>query len=135
MKPADLYFLSRKLKAVAESAQRTRSMLPMAQALVLEESSRKPGISVGDIATMHGMAQSLVSGAVQELVDKGLLTATPDSVDRRRTSLTITAAAEKHVAQDAIDALEGALSKLNAREQKSARAGLELLLRALGRKP
>jgi DNA-binding MarR family transcriptional regulator len=133
MKPADLYFLSRKLKAVAERAQRTRSQLPMAQALVLEEAAHKPGVSVGEIAHTHGMAQSLVSGAVQELVEKGLLVASPDQKDRRKTSLTITIAGEKHVSSDAVDALLGALDKLNARDQKSARAGLDLLLRALGR--
>ena len=134
MKPADLYFLSRKPKAVAETVQRTRSMLPMAQALVLEEASRKPGVSVGDIALTHDMAQSLVSGAVQELVDKGLLAASPDSKDRRKTSLTITPAGEKHVSNETLDGLDGTLSKLNARDQKSARAGLDLLLRALGRR-
>lgn len=131
MTPADLYFLSRKLRALAETSQRETSALPMAQALVLEEAVHKPGISVGEIAALHGMAQSLVSTAVMELVDKGMLTASPDAGDRRRTSLVATSAAK--ISTPRANALEGALAKLSARDRKTAQTGVALLLRALGR--
>jgi hypothetical protein len=140
MDAASLYFLARKLKAVAlADLHAAAPSLPLAHAVVVAEAARQPGITVGEIAARHAMAQSLVSTAVLALQGTGAIRASPDPADRRRTVLelgrsTITRHPEAARVEPA-DALGAALGSLSARDRAAVMRGLNLLERALKAPP
>lgn len=132
MDAASLYFLSRKLRALAQ-AKRPGS-LSLAEAVVLATArASTKGTHVGEIVARHGMTQSLVSTAAMSLERKGLLRAHPDPSDRRRTLLVVTGVDAKRTTVDESDALAPALARLSSAERKAVSRGLAVLLRALSR--
>ncbi|MFI9381186.1 MarR family winged helix-turn-helix transcriptional regulator [Kutzneria sp. NPDC052558] len=56
---------------------------------VLEDVLKHPGSAVTEIQARTGFAQSHVSASVARLRERGLIVATPDPQDRRRTRLTL----------------------------------------------
>ena len=65
------------------------TVLTAGEIAVLEDVLKHPGSVVTEIQARTGFAQSHVSTSVSRLRERGLLTASPDPEDRRRTRLTL----------------------------------------------
>jgi DNA-binding MarR family transcriptional regulator len=62
---------------------------------IVEDLADHPGSSIGDIARRTGLAQSLVSNTVAMLHERGVVAASRDDRDRRRTVVHITPDAKR----------------------------------------
>lgn len=77
---------------------------------VIADVFKHPGSSVQDIRARTGFVQSHVSTSVQRLRERGLLRATPDPADGRRTLLELTDRARRAVRERATRPAEQAVS-------------------------
>lgn len=93
---------------------------------VIADVFKHPGSSVQDIRARTGFVQSHVSTSVQRLRERGLLRATPDPADGRRTLLALTDRAHRAVRERAGRPAEQAISAALA-DPARARRVVELL--------
>ena len=98
--------------------------------------SRFPGISAGELAALLHLHPSTLTGVLDRLVRRGLLSRQTDPADRRRALLWVTAAGRR------VDRLRGgtieasvraALARLTPARLDAARAALETLVQGLDR--
>ncbi|BAJ32656.1 MULTISPECIES: helix-turn-helix domain-containing protein [Kitasatospora] len=93
---------------------------------VISDVYQHPGSSVQDIRARTGFAQSHVSTSVARLRERGLLDATADPADGRRTLLSVSALARGYVRARATRPAEPLLAKALADPAQAQRAA-ELL--------
>jgi DNA-binding MarR family transcriptional regulator len=60
------------------------------QATLLWQIKRRPGIGVGELATLEGVSQPAMSGHIDRLENAGLIIRERSSIDRRRVGLALT---------------------------------------------
>jgi DNA-binding MarR family transcriptional regulator len=91
MRAADLHRLARRLREAALRATSDPGEPPASygEVAIIEDVSRNPLSSVGDVATRTGLAQSLVSRLVTRLCEGGILVRSHDALDRRRTLVSV----------------------------------------------
>ena len=114
MKKADYEFLAafrRELRQFFAFSERVAQAtgLPAQQYQALLAIKGYPGrdqVTVGELARELLVAQHSASELADRLVDKGLLTRSPDQRDRRRTLLALTAEAEAVLGRMALTHLE-----------------------------
>ena len=124
----------RGLRSKAETIERGLKV-SAAQLFVLSELAQIPDQSVKDLAAVTMTTHSTVSQVVGQLIEKGLVTRTPDPADGRRSVLRLTRQGTKLVkrAPRAIqeDLIEG-FGKLRPAERRGLVIGLEKWLVAAG---
>ncbi len=135
MDAGDLYYVARKLRALAEQALGAGpgqvDSFPLYHQLVLGEVAESRGSTILEIATRLSLSQSMVSTAVAALRGQGLLVTENDATDRRKVrvmpSERLAAWIETRLRRDAEEVLEPALVGLPARDRKSVLRSLALL--------
>ena len=90
-----------------------RMGISLAQLFVLQQLSERPAQSLNDLAERTATHQSSVSVVVRRLVERGLVSRTPSSTDKRRIEIDVTqagrdllAGAPVTVSMQLMDALE-----------------------------
>jgi MarR family transcriptional regulator, organic hydroperoxide resistance regulator len=104
------------------------------QRLVLKIVSQFPGLSARDLAHIVRLHPSTVTGILQRLVGKGLLTRRPDPIDGRRVQLRVRARARRFTGRAAgtiESAVERALANVSGRQLGHARQVLSAIVEAL----
>ncbi len=96
------------------------------QALVLRIMSLKPGISAGQIAELLHVHPSTLTGILQRLEQRGMVTRKDDPADGRRTLLNLSAKGRKVVTGKASPS-ESAIKKVLAKMPGKVDAARELL--------
>jgi len=91
--------------------------------------------SVSGLADARNISRPAVSNGVDALVQKGLVARTPDQVDRRRISLSLTP--EGNVLLDSVfqntrDWMKSGMADLSPEELDAAVRGMEVLQRMIG---
>jgi DNA-binding MarR family transcriptional regulator len=61
----------------------------------LDVIDQRPGLTAGELATAVGLSPGAVTTAIDRLEDRGLVTRTRDSADRRRVTLELTPEAKR----------------------------------------
>lgn len=90
MNVADLYYVTRKLRALVEQIIVPREHLqelPLYHVVVLRDIVEFPGSTVQEISRRLSLAQSMVSKVAAEARERGWVAAEPDSSDRRKLRL------------------------------------------------
>ncbi len=96
--------------------------------------SRFPGISAGELAGLLHVHPSTLTGVLDRLVRRGLLSRRPDPDDARRALLRVTASGRRvgRLRAGTIEAgVRSALARLQPAQLAGARAALETLAQAL----
>lgn len=91
--------------------------------------------TVSDLADARNISRPAVSNGVDALVQKGLVARTPDQEDRRRISLSLTAAGNAlldSVFQNTREWMKASMVDLSAEELDAAVRGMEVLQRMIG---
>lgn len=135
MDSGDLYYVARRLKALAEAALGAREgqveATPTAHQLVLGVVLSSPGSSIGEMARGLGLAQSAVSTAVARLRDRQLVLTEIDAGDRRVTRVSpaprLAAWAAAHLHADAAEVIGPLLVDRSMRERQRVSDGLAIL--------
>ena len=141
MNVGDLYYVARRLKALAEQALGAApgqiDRVPLYQQLVLGDVLASPGSTIVEITERQSMAQSMVSKAVATLRDQGLLDTETDPADRRRVrvmpSRRLAQWAQGHLHPDAEEALAPLIAGLSARDRSCVLRAVALLHRSFKR--
>jgi DNA-binding MarR family transcriptional regulator len=94
MNGIELYVLGRRLMKLGEAAMPAAGFrrLPSSVQLVLVDIGDHPNSSISGVVGRTGLPQSAVSEAVARLVKAGVVTASTDPDDRRRTLVRVKAA-------------------------------------------
>lgn len=94
-----LYRVARLLREVALTAtsDANEPAAPLALVAITDDIAQHDATTVSEIAGRTGLAQSLVSRTVVRLRDAGVAETRTDDADRRRTCITISAAARSEV--------------------------------------
>ena len=135
MNAGDLYYLGRRLKALAEAAlgaqEGQAEAVPVAHQLILGAVLESPGSSIGDMARSTGLVQSAVSSAVVALREQQLVVVEPDANDRRvtrvRPALRLAAWAADRLHTDAEHVLAPLLIERSVAERRRVSEGLAVL--------
>ena len=102
------------------------------QMRLLQEVVARPGPSIKDLAANLAMTQSTVSGIVDRLVDKRVLTKRPHPGDRRAVEVWPAAAVERFMAEDRaafVNApVAGVMDRLSPQEQAVVLEACRLLM-------
>jgi len=112
--------------------------LPVSELEVMRLLTRRPGLSVNDVARELGMRPSNVSAAVRSLVARGTLRRRPDAADGRvvRLDPTREALAARDRREDAwggvLDEVLGVLGRTERAHLVAALPALQLLAERLG---
>lgn len=140
----ELFRVARVLREVALQAARDPGAAAPSKGIVLvtDDIARHDNTTVTEIAARTGMAQSLVSKVVAQLHDGGVVDATVDQSDRRRTRLRLTDLARTQVLPErahrpVTDALRQQLPGLDDETLARVEATLEQLAHSLrsGQRP
>ena len=91
MNASRLHWLARQLRAVAlaVTANAGDERISAGELAIIEDVASHPVTSVGEIAARTRLAQSFVSRVVATLREAGVFVTAPDSVDRRRSLVSI----------------------------------------------
>ena len=135
MNAGDLYYLGRRLKALAEAAFGAQEgevdAVPIAHRLILGAVLESPGSSIGDMARSTGLVQSAVSSAVAALREQQLVLVEPDGNDRRVTRVRpaprLAAWAADRLHADAEHVLAPLLAERSVAERRRVFDGLAVL--------
>ncbi|KLU58753.1 MarR family protein [Peptococcaceae bacterium CEB3] len=104
------------------------------QMRVMTEVVARPGVSIKEISSCLAMTQSTVSGVVERLINKGILTKRSNSHDKRAVQIYPTEAVVHFLRQDRLEfvneAVLAALGRLTPAEQALVIQGLHLLATA-----
>jgi DNA-binding MarR family transcriptional regulator len=106
--------------------------LPMAQVELLMSLQDNGSARVGQLADDLRLAQSTVSGLVQQLVEAGLAERSPDAQDRRASSVSLTAAGSDLLATWRLvheERIATALDRLPAADRQAITAAVPALFR------
>jgi DNA-binding MarR family transcriptional regulator len=141
MDAGDLYYLGRRLKALAEVAFGAQEgevdAVPASHRLILGAVLESPGSSIGDIACSTGLVQSAVSSAVAALREQQLVLVEPDANDRRVTRVRpaprLAVWAEDRLHADAEHVLAPLLAEWSGAERRRVFDSLALLHEAFVR--
>lgn len=120
---------------VAAGAAEGLALVPM-EARALGFFARQPGATAQDLVDHAGRDKAQVARLVKGLVERGLLAAAPDPADRRRQTLTLTAAGqrfERRMAAERRRIERAALAELSAAEVAQLERSLAAMLQALDR--
>jgi DNA-binding MarR family transcriptional regulator len=104
------------------------------QVTLLIQIHKTPGVGVRELAAREGVSAAAMSRAVDRLERAGLVSRTPDAVDRRRHGLTLTAEAEsvlRSVKRRRTAWLARRLEALPPADRDAVAAALEPLARLL----
>lgn len=135
MNAGDLYYLGRRLKALAEAAlgaqEGQAEAVPVAHRLILGAVLESPGSSIGDMTRSTGLVQSAVSSAVAALREQQLVLIKPDAKDRRVTRVCpaprLAAWAADNLYTDAEHVLAPLLAERSVAERRRVVQGLAVL--------
>ncbi len=126
------------LRAYMEDSGGLHLTAPQLQALnILSQSFRenRGGMTVRDLSERMGLAQSTVSGVVERLEGKKLVTRQADPSDRRCTRITLTEDVKAYLGraglQRRLSPLVNALQRATGEEREAISAGLSILQRLL----
>jgi DNA-binding MarR family transcriptional regulator len=99
MRASDLHRLAHRLREAAMVATADPGEPPASygEVAVVEDVSRNPRTTVGDVALRTGLAQSLVSRLVARLSQGGILVTERDPADGRRTLVSVDLNAREEV--------------------------------------
>lgn len=128
-----LWSIEHRLQATSKRME-ARLGITGPQRLVLRIVSRFPGISAGDLAQVVHLHPSTITGVVQRLVSKGLLTRERDPQDSRRIRLQPRRAAARYTRRSSgtvEGAVAGVLRRVPAARLRHARRLLEEIGAAL----
>ncbi|CAA7602231.1 MarR-type HTH domain protein [Acididesulfobacillus acetoxydans] len=104
------------------------------QMRVMTEVVARPGVSIKEISSDLAMTQSTVSGVVERLINKGILSKRSNSRDKRAVQVFPTEAVVQFLQQDRLEfvneAVLAALDRLTPAEQALVIQGLHLLAAA-----
>jgi DNA-binding MarR family transcriptional regulator len=96
------------------------------------------GLALKDLSAEVGLSHSTVSGIVDRLHERGWLDRTADSVDRRRTVITVSAKVRQYIRktlpQLTVNPLAAALADMTASERDKLLSSLTALNQALARR-
>ncbi|HEX2054086.1 MAG TPA: MarR family transcriptional regulator [Actinomycetota bacterium] len=141
MQVGELYYLTRRLKAIAEQAIGAQpgqvDAVPVRDQLVLGAVLEAPGCSVGDIARSASIAQSAASAAVAALRESGLVVTAVDAKDGRVTRVHPSERLERwagsHLSSTAEDVLAPLLAGMGSDDRSCVLRAMELLYQAVQR--
>jgi DNA-binding MarR family transcriptional regulator len=105
------------------------------QVSLLIQIRQHPGIGVRELATLEGISPAGMSGHIDRLERRALVTRTPDTADRRRQGVSVTPAGEKvlrAVKQRRTAWLAARLRRMSEEERARIEAAVEPLSRLLG---
>ena len=130
MDAATLYQLASALRALALAVARNpgEESLPVTQIALIECVARRPRSTIGEIAEMTQLRQSLVSRTVDQLVDPGFLVREPDPRDGRRSLVSISPAGLRLVRERTERSVEQVLGLMHPHLNSNARDRLLRLL-------
>jgi DNA-binding MarR family transcriptional regulator len=129
----DLIVLGRQLTRIGETVMRGQGppAQPTVAGMVLADVFAHPGSSISEITARTGMPQSHVSETVARLREQGTVESFPDSADRRRTLVRVSAQHPQNVMRAALvpaDAeLTAALGDISPDEAANIIKTLEVL--------
>lgn len=101
------------------------------QRLVLRIVGRFPGISAGEVARVVHLHPSTITGVIQRLVDKELLTSDRNPDDTRRVRLRLRPAAARYTRRSA-GTVEAAVARVLRREAPARLRQARRVLEAIG---
>ena len=106
------------------------------QRLIVQVVNEFPGISAGDLARVLHLDPSTLTGVLQQMSQRGLLLLQPDSRDRRRMRIQLTAKGRR-LSHNAVGAVEAAVTRtlegMSPAKVKATREVLALLADNLDR--
>lgn len=117
---------------VASKRMASRAGVTGPQRLVLKLVSGHPGVSAGALAGVLHVHKSTVTGILQRLEGRKLITREVDKADARRVNLTVTAAGRKVLSSSATT-IEGAVRRAMESNPASAVAATRTLLDGLAK--
>ena len=120
---------------LATNASERELGVSAAQLFVLRQLAVEPGQSLGELAARARTSQSSVSEVVSRLVTNALVERTTDPRDRRRATLTLTAAGRVTLKRAPVTVQERLLAgfaSLDVREREALAAGMEAWLEHSG---
>ncbi|MBK7862299.1 MAG: MarR family transcriptional regulator [Archangiaceae bacterium] len=137
LKPApDVFELMRAIWALDHALQSRSKAMARAlgvtgpQRFVLRVLQRSPGLSAKDLAAYLHLHPSTLTGVLQRLEDRGLLTREKDQRDARRQRLTLTASGGKVLARKAAS-VEAVLRQALGREKRAEMSVVAEVLKRL----
>lgn len=122
-------------RVVRRGVHRVVPALPLAQAELLVTVRDHPGVSVSEAAEHLHVAANTVSTLVNQSVAAGMLRRDTDPSDRRAARLTLTEAAERHLADwrdCAVELVRDGIGRLPQKERAALAAGLVSLEHLIG---
>jgi DNA-binding MarR family transcriptional regulator len=118
--------LGRKLRSEA-----IRSGISSAEAMVLTDLRRRPGLGVSELAGMHGIARSAMSERLKRMKAAGLIARDGlDRPDRRRVGLLVTGAGRAALARtirDGSDRMAARLAELTEDQRRAIAVAVDAL--------
>jgi DNA-binding MarR family transcriptional regulator len=129
----ELYVLGRRLMKLGEEAMPRAGFrrLPSSVQTVLLDISEHPDSSISQIVARTGFPQSLVSAAVAQLRDRGVLRTAVDQADRRRTLVRLSADIPARMARAPANSVEPVLAEALGIDDPAELASVVSMLAAL----
>jgi DNA-binding MarR family transcriptional regulator len=129
----ELYVLGRRLMKLGEEAMPGAGFrrLPSSVQTVLLDISEHPDSSISQIVARTGFPQSLVSAAVAQLRDRGVLRTAVDQADRRRTLVRLSADVPARMARAPASPVDPVLAEALAIDDPAELASVVAMLTAL----
>lgn len=129
----ELYVLGRRLMKLGEEAMPRAGFrrLPSSMQTVLVDISEHPDSSISQIVARTGFPQSLVSAAVAQLRDRGVLQTAVDPADRRRTLVRLSADIPARMQRAPADPVEPVLAGALGIDDPAELANVASMLTAL----
>lgn len=116
-------------------AEYAKGQLTAPQRIVMQTLYHSPGLSLKELCERVALSHSTVSGIIDRLQARGMVTRSTDSADRRLTRIAVSPAVRQFMTQQAprltAQPLIEALSRLSAQDRRAIRRGLRLLHQAL----
>jgi DNA-binding MarR family transcriptional regulator len=119
------------IREMRRDSEPSATGLPMMQTMLLVSVAEHPGIGVAELARMQQVRTPTMSAQVKSLVDAGLVArGAPDPIDRRRSSLALTAAGNERLRElhaRRIDWLAQRIARLTPAQMDALEAAIEPL--------
>ncbi|HEY7262318.1 MAG TPA: helix-turn-helix domain-containing protein [Trebonia sp.] len=133
MNGIELYVFGRRLMKLGEEAMPRAGFrrLPSSVQTVLVDISEHPDSSISQIVARTGFPQSLVSAAVAQLRDRGVLRTAVDQADRRRTLVRLSADVPARMARAPANPVDPVLAEALGIDDPAELANVVSMLTAL----
>jgi DNA-binding MarR family transcriptional regulator len=132
---AQLHGIRRRLRRRLE-AEYAKGEVTGPQRLVMEALVQSRGMSLKELTEKVGLAHSTVSGIVDRLEKRGMVTRHTPAQDRRMTQIAVSRAVrdfmQKKAPELTLHPLVDALRRASREDRKAVRTGLDTLARLLG---